>query len=104
MLIHINVKAAVKRLAKAAACISIELHRHVYKQVLAIIEILQAKFVNQLNKAHNHLQQLVNSNNHQLMAHFHLFHVFLNVQKKNSLSQVVTITNAQIRAVIHIDL
>ena len=97
-------KAAVKRLAKAAACISIELHKHVYKQVLAIIEILQVKSVNQLNRLHNHLHQLVNSNNHQLMVHLHLFHVFLNVQKKNSLSQVVIITNAQIHAVIHTDL
>lgn len=97
-------KAAVKRLAKAAVCILIELHKHVYKQVLVIIEMLQAKFVNQLNKPHNHLQQLVNSNNHQLTVHLHLFHVFLNVQKKNSLSQVVTITNAQKHAVIHIDL
>ena len=101
---YTNVKAAVKRLAKAAACISIELHKHVYMQAIAIIEMLQAKFVNQLNKPHNHLQQLVNSNNHQLMAHLHLFHVFMNVQKKNSLSQVVIITNVKTHVVIHIDL
>ena len=101
---YTNVKVVVKRLAKVAVCISIELHKHVYKQVLAIIEILQVKSVNQLNKLHNHLQQLVNSNNHQLMVHLHLFHVFLNVQKKNSLSQVVTITNVKTHVVIHTDL
>lgn len=98
-------KAAVKRLAKAAVCISIELNKHVYKQVHVIIEMLQAKFVNQLNKLHNHLQQLVNSNNNQLMApQLHSFHVFLNVQKKNSLSQVVTITNVKTHVMIHTDL
>ena len=101
---YTNVKTVVKRLVKVAVCILTGLHKHVYKQVLAIIEILQVKSVNQLNKPHNHLQQLVNSNNHQLMDIWHLFHVFLNVQKKNSLSQVVTITNVQIHAVIHIDL
>ena len=101
---YTNVKVVVKRSAKVAVCILIELHKHVYKQVLAIIEILQVKSVNQLNKPHNHLQQLVNSNNHQLMVHLHLFHVFLNVQKKNSLSQVVTITNVKTHVVIHTDL
>ena len=75
MVIYTNVKIAAKRLAKVILCISIELHKHVYNQVLAIIEILQDKFVNQLNKPHNHLQQPVNTNNKYQKAHQQLYHV-----------------------------